>query len=166
MLTGAVIAIGATVVALFAVAAIEDATTERVRIRLSQLITVVAVAGFSLVSVVASSWTRLLSALAGAAIVVGVQAIPYWRQARAGTKSRATDRIGKADVRLGVPFGWTLGWFDVGYAVVGFALALALGVLYSLATRRTSVPFVPFLTAGLALGVGLGVAALVESGLS
>jgi prepilin signal peptidase PulO-like enzyme (type II secretory pathway) len=166
MVTGASIAMGTIVAALFVVAAIEDAKSSRVRIRLSQLITLVAIVGFALISLVASSWDRLLSALLGVAIVGGVQAIPYWWQARGRSTGGATDRIGKADVRLAVPFGWTLGWYGVGYAVVGFAVALGLGVLFSLATRRASVPFIPFLAVGLTLGVGLGVAALVESGVS
>jgi len=164
MTVAAAAVMAAAVVVLFVVAAFEDAATGRVTIRRSQVTTAAAVVGFGLISAATGSWERLLSAALGATIVVAVQAIPYWLQSTSDTsrdinppQDSRSDWIGKADLRLGLPFGWTLGWFGVEVAVGGFVVALAVGVLFSLATRRRSVPFVPFLAIGLAVGAVFGV---------
>lgn len=152
-MTVAAAAVSALVVILVAGAALEDADTGRVTIRRAQVITAVALIGFGAISALSGTWDRLLTAAFGVAVIAGIQAIPYMLQAR----GEGRDWIGKADVRLGVPFGWTLGWFGIGVAIGGFAASLAGGVLFSLAARRQSVPFVPFLALGLTGGVAWGV---------
>ncbi|MGI9611436.1 MAG: hypothetical protein ACR2QO_00890 [Acidimicrobiales bacterium] len=152
-MTLAAAALSILVVILVAGAALEDADTGRVTIRRAQRITAVAFVGFGAISALSGTWDRLLTASLGVVVIAGIQAIPYVLQ----SQGEGRDWIGKADVRLGVPFGWTLGWFGVGVAVAGFAVSLAGGVLFSLAARRQRVPFVPFLALGLACGVAWGV---------
>ena len=161
LMIAATSALGIIVAASFVVAGIEDARTTRVTIRRSKSITIVAVVGLLVISAVGGTWDRLLSAVLGAVLVSSVQIMPYWWQSR----RRDDDWIGKADVRLGVPFGWTVGWFGLGLAVASFALALLLGLGYALATRRSSVPFVPFLAAGVVVGVGWGIMDVARSGI-
>lgn len=152
-MTFAAAAMGILVVILVAGAALEDADTGRVTIRRAQRITVVALFGFGAISALTGTWDRLVTAAFGVAVIAGIQAIPYFLQ----SQGEGRDWIGKADIRLGVPFGWTLGWFGLGVAVGGFAVSLAGGVVFSLATRRKRVPFVPFLALGLTGGVAWGV---------
>ncbi len=47
-----------------------------------------------------------------------------------------------------MPFGWTLGWFGIGFATVGFATALLTALAYAAKTRTVRVPFIPALAAG------------------
>ena len=80
-------------------------------------------------------------------MVFAIQLVPYRLQ------HRSRDQIGRADLRLSIPFGWTLGFHGLGFVFVGFAVALLTGLLVSTLTRRRRIPFVPFLTVGLAVGV-------------
>ena len=154
------------IVASFVVLGAEDAATSRVTIRRSRATTALAAIGFGAASALGNEWDRLLGAAIGAAMVAAALAIPYVVQgvgSRADRSGSGPERwIGRADVRLGVPFGWTLGWFDVRVAIVGFGLALSAGLLYAIGGRRATVPFVPFLTLGLAAGAGWGVWALLR----
>ncbi len=158
-MTAAAAALSVVLVLLLTGAALEDARTGRVTIRRARIITAVALFGFGAISALSGTWDRLVTAALGVAVIAGVQAIPYWLQ----SLGEGRDWIGRADVRLGVPFGWTLGWFSVGVAVGGFAVSLAGGVLFTLAARRQSVPFVPFLTVGLAGGVAVGLLGLATA---
>ncbi|MEZ5407262.1 MAG: prepilin peptidase [Acidimicrobiales bacterium] len=125
------------------VLAVRDARSERVPVRWGQAVTAVALGGLAVAGVLGREWGALAGAGAGAALVTGIQLVPYGIQARSGREA-----IGRADVRLGVPFGATLGWFGLGFTVVGFALALVAGLGASAALRRRRVPFVPFLAGG------------------
>lgn len=128
--------------------AVRDGRTERVPVRWSRAVTAVAVGGLVVAGVVGREWGALAGASAGAVLVTGIQLVPYARQARTGR-----DAIGRADVRLGVPFGATLGWFGLGFTVVGFALALVGGLVASAVLRRRRLPFVPFLAGGHAVAL-------------
>ncbi len=120
-----------------------DARTQRVPVRRSRALTVAVVAGLGAVGVAGREWGALAGAGAGAGLVTGIQLVPYRLQARTGR-----DAIGRADVRLGVPFGASLGWFGVGFTVVGFAIALVGGLAAAAVLRRRRLPFVPFLAGG------------------
>ncbi len=172
-MTVAATAVSIVAVLSFVVVGLEDASTSRVTIRRAQAITAFTVLGLGSAAVAGGAWHRLVGAAVGAAVVTATLGFPYWLQTRrivpnhvetatdpgpnrVGRNSVGRNSVGRADLRLGVPFGWTLGWFDVGIAFVGFATALAAGVLYAAATRRSAIPFVPFLAIGLAVGVGWG----------
>lgn len=135
--------IGVVTAAGLIVLAVRDVRTGRVPVRWSQGVTAAAIGGLAVVGVAGREWGALAGALAGAALVTGIQLVPYGLQARTGRAA-----IGRADVRLGVPFGASLGWFGVGFTVVGFALALVSGLAASTALRRRRLPFVPFLAGG------------------
>ena len=136
------------VVSAFVVLAHHDARTMQVPVGPARRVTVGAVAGFTALGAVTGDWPDLLGAVLGAVLVTGVQLVPFLLQHRAGG-----EWIGRADVRLAVPFGWTLGWFSVELAAAGLGVALVAGLVSSLASGRRAIPFVPFLTAGLGLGV-------------
>ncbi|MEM7337676.1 MAG: A24 family peptidase [Actinomycetota bacterium] len=139
----------AALVALgFVVMARDDLRTGQVVVRQAQITTLVAVVGLGLPAALTGRWGALISAAVGAVVITGVQAVPYLAQRRL---RRAM--IGRADVRLAVPFGWTLGMFGLGWALLGFAVALVAGLLTAAITRREQMPFVPFLTAGLVVGL-------------
>jgi prepilin signal peptidase PulO-like enzyme (type II secretory pathway) len=146
------IAVAAAVGVVFVALAVSDARTSQVPILGSQIATALAIAGLGLVSLVEREWPALVGAVAGAALIAGIQLLPYLVQRRSG---RAW--IGAADVRLAVPFGWTLGWFDLSYAMIGFAVALVSGLIASVVLRRSRLPFVPCLALGLWLGLVLAV---------
>ena len=130
------------------VLALDDGRRGKVPVRPAQYLSALTVIGLGLVGVASSSWGRLTEAALGAALVTVIQLVPYRLQAR-------SDRgwIGRADVRLGIPFGWTLGWFGLGFTVVGFLAALASGLMAALASRRPTIPFVPFLSFGFWLAL-------------
>lgn len=159
-MTVAAAGVSILVIGSFIVLSIEDATTSRVTIQRSRAATAIAVIGFFATSSIGGSWDRLLNAALGAMMVTAALAIPYLVQAAAGRRRRREPQretwIGRADVRLSVPFGWTLGWFDVRAAAAGLAVALAAGVLAAIGTHRSTVPFVPYLTLGLIVGIGWG----------
>ena len=140
--------IGVVVAAGLTRLAVGDVRTGRVPVRWSQALTAVAVGGLGLVGVADRAWGPLAQAVLGAALVTGIQLVPYGLQARSGRAA-----IGRADVRLGVPFGATLGWFGIGFTVVGFALALVGGLVTAAVTRRRRLPFVPFLAGGHAVAL-------------
>lgn len=135
--------IGVVTSAGLIILAVRDARTERVPVRWARAVTAVAVGGLAVGGVLGREWGALAGAGAGASLVTGIQLVPYGLHARSGQEA-----IGRADVRLGVPFGATLGWFGLGFTVVGFALALVAGLVASAALRRRRLPFVPFLAGG------------------
>ncbi len=141
-------AIGVITAAGLSGLAVRDARTGRVPVRWSRALTAVAVGGLAVIGMAGRDWGALTGALAGAVLVTGIQLVPYGLQARTGRAA-----IGRADVRLGVPFGASLGWFGVGFTVVGFALALPGGLVASAAVRRRRLPFVPFLAGGHAVAL-------------
>lgn len=138
-----------TLVALgFGYLAVHDARTQQVVVSHARIVTAIAVTGLGAVGVVTATWTSLVTAALGAALVTAIQLVPYLAQ-----RGRGDDMIGRADVRLAVPFGWTLGYQGFGYVLVGFASTLVAGLLYAILLRRRRVPFVPFLTLGLVVGL-------------
>ena len=152
--------IAASVLAGFVAVARHDARTQRVVVRHALLITALAVGGLGLLALATTDWWALATAAASAAAITAIQLVPYTIQQRRGSAA-----IGRADVRLAIPFGWTLGYFGLSYAFVGFAVALVAGLAFALATTRHRIPFVPFLAAGLATGLGWAlVVAVATSG--
>jgi len=149
------VGIGVVTAAGLIVLGVRDARTERVPVRWSRALTAVAVGALLVVGAAGRQWGALAGAAAGAVLVTGIQLVPYRLQARSGTAA-----IGRADVRLGVPFGATLGWFGLGFTVVGFALALLAGLAASAALRRRRLPFVPFLAGGHAVALVWAIARL------
>lgn len=148
-------AVGVVTAVGLIVLGVGDARTERVPVRWSRALTAVAVAGLAVAGVAGREWGALAEAAAGAALVTGIQLVPYGVQARSGKAA-----IGRADVRLGVPFGASLGWFGLGFTVVGFALALVGGLVATAALRRRRLPFVPFLAGGHAAALAWALARL------
>ncbi len=142
------ILISALVALGFGYIAVHDARTQQVVISHARAVTAVALLGLGAVAVATTDWIALLAAALGATLVVGIQLVPYLLQ-----KRRDEDLIGRADVRLALPFGWTLGFHGFGFVIVGFATALLTGLAYSVLLRRRRIPFVPFLTAGLIVGL-------------
>lgn len=143
------------VAAGFVILAVGDARRSEVVVRHAQLVTVVAIAGLGSVAVVAGNWGGLVTAGISAALITAIQLVPFGLQHGRG------EWIGRADIRLGLPFGWTLGYFGLGFAFVGFGVALLSGLGMALLTRRQRIPFVPFLTVGLLFGlVWVGVSAV------
>ncbi len=161
---GLVLATGTAmvVVVLFARLAIEDARRLEVPVAEARAVTLVAVAGLVAAAVADGAGTRLLVGGIGAVTVTALQSLPVvverWTTGGTGRW------IGRADVRLAVPFGWTLGWFGLGFVVVGYAGALVGGLVTVGVTGRQRVPFVPFLAAGLTGGVGWALARQVVGG--
>lgn len=71
--------------------------------------------------------------------------------------------LGLGDVRLAPLLGFALGWLGVGYSVAGFVLASVIGAAFGMvllvtgrATKKTAVPFGPFLVAGCEIAVLVG----------
>ncbi len=175
-------AVAAVIVMFFVRVALEDAATSRVSVSTARTTTAIAIAGLGGWGLVTADWAALAQAAIATFAITAIQLVPFLLQPSttpmAAERSAVTDRdsgrvtdrdsgrvpvtpdrraegawIGRADVRLGVPFAWTLGWFGLGFAVVGFALALLLGLMVGAVTRRTRIPFVPFLTVGLITGL-------------
>ena len=144
------LAVAAAVGAIFVPLAVSDARTGKVPLTGARLATTVAIAGLGIVAVASTAWFALAGAAVGAGLVTGIQLIPYWLQRRS-----SRDWIGRADVRLAIPFGWTLGWFGLWYAIAGFATALLSGLAASAVTRQARVRFVPFLAIGLWAGLSI-----------
>ncbi len=119
---------------------VRDVRTGTVPVAPARALTAVAVGGLAVVGAAATRWGRLGEAVLGALLVAGIQGAAYGIQRRAGRAG-----MGRADVRLSLPFGWTLGWFGLAFLVSGLVVATA--------GRRRSVPFVPFLAAGYWFGL-------------
>ena len=143
MTTGLALVVASLVGAVLGSLAVADARVMRVPVRPVQMLTLATVLGLGLLSAASGSWPQLAGAVTGAVIVTSVQALPLVLGRRTGR-----DLVGAADVRLGVPFGWTLGWFGVGFAVVGLAAALLGGLGTAAVLRSSRVPFVPAMAAG------------------
>jgi leader peptidase (prepilin peptidase) / N-methyltransferase len=100
------------------------------------------------------AWSRLGIAAASSACWF----VLYW-----GIR-RIDDRfLGFGDARLVVVLGFALGWLGVGYVVGGFVVANLLGALVGVAlivlgraTRKSSIPFGPFLASGCEIAVLTG----------
>lgn len=131
----------------FGYLSIGDLRTREVVVNEARLVTALAIGGLGAFGLATAAWSDLLGAALGAGLVFAIQLVPYRLQ------HRSRDQIGRADVRLSIPFGWTLGFHGLGFVFVGFAVALLTGLLVSTLTRRRRIPFVPFLTVGLAAGV-------------
>ncbi len=128
--------------------ALGDARTGQVVVARARAVTIIAVTGLGAIGLLAADWWALIGAALGAAVVTGIQYLPYRLQ-----RTADRDWIGRADVRLAVPFGWTLGYFGLGYALAGFATALVTGLAATVIGRRRSIPFVPFLALGLVVAL-------------
>ncbi|MEM9130832.1 MAG: hypothetical protein AAF962_03990 [Actinomycetota bacterium] len=140
--------VSALVAVGFGYLAVDDARTQQVVVSHARAVTAVALVGLGAVGLASTDWPALLTATLGAGLVVAIQLVPYLIQRR-----RGEDMIGRADVRLALPFGWTLGYHGFGFVLVGFATALLGGLAYSILLRRRRIPFVPFLTMGLVIGL-------------
>jgi len=101
-----------------------------------------------------SSWEPLVGAAVGGASMLAF----YWVLAvvRPGG-------MGLGDVRLAGLLGLALGWLGWGSLVVGAFAAFLLGGAYSLgllatrrATRKSGIPFGPWMLLGAAIGVAVG----------
>jgi len=139
------------VVAGFAVLTAEDIKTSRVVVAHAVAVTALAVCGLGFIGIVTTNGEGLAGAAIAAMAITGIQLVPYRRQ-----RTRPEPEIGRADVRLAIPFGWTLGYFGLGFALVGFAFALVTGLGWALShrsRRHQAVPFVPFLTIGLVVAL-------------
>ncbi len=136
-------AIAAVVGIGFSLLAVIDYRTLQVPIVQARRVVYGAVFGLTALSSVTGDWDRLIQACVGTTLVVCLQALPYlWQQRRPDLL------IGRADLRLAFPFGWTLGWFGLGFVIVGFTAALLTGLAYAAATRKTLIPFVPAMSIG------------------
>lgn len=100
------------------------------------------------------TWTRFG---VGAASSVGWFLL-YWAIRRIDERF-----IGYGDARLVAVLGFALGWLGIGYVLGGFVLANFLGAVSGLAliisgraTRKTSIPFGPFLALGCEIAVLIG----------
>ncbi|MEM8926075.1 MAG: hypothetical protein AAGD35_21425 [Actinomycetota bacterium] len=152
-MTSATLVVVCGVIAGFTALAVGDARSRLVPVLGAQAVTVVAAVGVGVVAVIERRWWALAAAAAGAAFVFAVQAVPLVLGRRFGERW-----MGRADVRLALPFGWTLGFLGLGFVVIGFATANLAGLAMAGITRRRRIPFVPFLAVGLvvaALWAGL-----------
>ncbi|MGA8297300.1 MAG: prepilin peptidase [Acidimicrobiales bacterium] len=113
------------------------------------------VAGFLLASSAKDgSWHRIVVAFASAGAWFLVYAVIYMLDSRF---------LGFGDVRLVAVLGFALGWLGVGYVIAGFVIANLIGAVTGLtlialgrATRKTSIPFGPFLASGCEIAVLVG----------
>ncbi|WP_020573711.1 prepilin peptidase [Actinopolymorpha alba] len=108
----------------------------------------------TLAALVSGEWRHLAGALLGGAALWAFLAL-------LGLLSPSG--MGFGDVKLGGVLGLGLGWFGMGQVLVGTVLAFVLGALVSLvlivarrATRRSAIPFGPFLILGFLLAVMYG----------
>ncbi len=134
------LAVAVVVGAVIGWLALTDARTMRVPVRTIQMLTIASIAGLTPLSDVAGSPSPSTGAAAGAMVVTAIQTLP-----RIVSRLRGSDLLGFAEVRLAVPFGWTLGWFSVGIAVVRLSVALVVGLS---AAQLSRVAFVLVLCAG------------------
>ncbi len=130
-----------------------DWRTSRVVVNHAIGVTIVAIVGFGALAIADTDWGNLAGSVVGAVLVTSIQLVPYAIQ-----RGRGEALIGTADIRLGVPFGWTLGYFGVSFAFIGFAIALVCGLTFAVASGRQQIPFIPFLTIGLVAGLGWAMA--------
>ena len=115
------LAVAVVVGAVIGWLALTDARTMRVPVRTIQMLTIASIAGLTPLSDVAGSPSPSTGAAAGAVVVTLIQTLP-----RIVSRLRGSDLLGFAEVRLAVPFGWTLGCF--GFAVVRLSVALVVGL--------------------------------------
>ncbi len=130
-----------------------DWRTSRVVVSHAIGVSVIAVGGFAALAIADSNWANLAGSVLGTTLVTTIQLVPYTIQ-----RGRGGGLIGTADIRLGVPFGWTLGYFGLSFAFIGFAIALVSGLIFAEASGRQRIPFVPFLGIGLLAGLGWAMA--------
>lgn len=127
----------------FTLLAVIDYRTLQVPVRHARRVAYGAIAGLTALSAMTGDWDRLIQACVGSTLVACLQALPYlWQQRRPDLL------IGRADLRLAFPFGFTLGWFGLGFVVVGFTAALLTGLAYAAGTRKVLIPFVPAMSIG------------------
>jgi len=136
--------VGSTIGISMLFVAWEDARTGRVKIMHSQTITAYVLACTILCAFLIGAESRLVEAAAGALMVTTIQLVPYLLQ----THGRP-GLIGKADVRLAVPYGWGLGWLGIGFVFLGFGITLVSALAIAFVTRKKQVRFVPYMALGL-----------------
>lgn len=102
------------------------------------------------------SWSGWVGAGAGAAVWLGVLGF-LWLVTRG-------QGMGLGDVKLGPSLGATLGWLGVGVAFAGLVVAFVIGGVVSVllliskrASRRSAIPFGPFLLLGASTTIVLSV---------
>ncbi|HEY8457236.1 MAG TPA: A24 family peptidase [Actinopolymorphaceae bacterium] len=113
------------------------------------------VAGLLILAATASGdWRALVGAAGGGAAVWAFLAV---------LGLIAPSGMGFGDVKLGGVLGLGLGWFGPGHVLIGVMVAFAAGGLASLvlitlrrATRKSAVPFGPFLVLGFVVAVTYG----------
>lgn len=103
---------------------------------------------------VAQGWTRLVHALIGTAVLYTFYLVLFLIYPKG---------MGFGDVKLAGVLGLYLGWLGLDTLFVGAFLGYLLGGVYGLAaiaarhaTRKTAIPFGPFMVAGALLGVLVG----------
>jgi leader peptidase (prepilin peptidase) / N-methyltransferase len=106
------------------------------------------------------NWHRLL---------VGLACGATWFLLLFGLHSLNNRIMGFGDVRLAAVLGLALGWLGLGYAVLGFFAANVVGAVVGVglmvagkASRRSKVPYGPFLAIGCELAVFFGSALLAS----
>jgi len=102
----------------------------------------------------ASDWFPLLRALMGAVILFGLYGILFVIYPRG---------MGLGDVKLAGVLGLALGWLGWGSLGVGGFAAFLIGGIFSIVllatgrvTRKSGIPFGPWMLAGAAIGIGWG----------
>ena len=114
----------------------------------------VGLALLGLASVFGADWSAMLRAVIGMAAMYGA----YWLIRRI-----RPDGMGGGDVKLAGVAGLYLGWLGWGPLAVGWLAAFLLGGAFAVAliatgkaTRRTALPFGPWLLAGAWVGILFG----------
>lgn len=131
------------------VLAVIDARTHRLPNRIVLPAYPVLAVLFASACVLGAPWSSLLRAIAGGALLFAF----YWMLWRAGG-------VGGGDVKLAGVLGAAAGWAGWQALALGALAGLVLGGAFGLAlvalrraSRRTAVPFGPFMIAGAAVGI-------------
>jgi leader peptidase (prepilin peptidase)/N-methyltransferase len=144
------------------VLAVVDALTHRLPDRIVLPAGAIGAALLVLACFVGADWTALIRAAVGsAALFAGYFVLRLVSPAG----------MGGGDVKLAAVVGLFLGWVGWGALVVGVASAFLVGGVFGLgmmltrqATRRTRIPFGPFMLVGAWIGIFVGDGLLRVSG--